>query len=76
MNIADIMRAVALVKQLDWQSSEGYSSARLRDLLLQSKPLHESAKRSVQDGPVAQSVEQRTENPCVGGSIPPRATNK
>ena len=26
------------------------------------------------DGPVAQSVEQRIENPCVGGSIPPRAT--
>jgi hypothetical protein len=26
-------------------------------------------------GPVAQSVEQRIENPCVGGSIPPRATN-
>lgn len=26
-------------------------------------------------GSVAQSVEQRTENPCVGGSIPPRATN-
>ena len=25
-------------------------------------------------GPVAQSVEQRIENPCVGGSIPPRAT--
>ena len=25
-------------------------------------------------GPVAQLVEQRTENPCVGGSIPPRAT--
>src|ERR1019366_2346174 len=25
-------------------------------------------------GLVAQSVEQRTENPCVGGSIPPRAT--
>ncbi len=25
-------------------------------------------------GSVAQSVEQRTENPCVGGSIPPRAT--
>ena len=24
---------------------------------------------------VAQSVEQRTENPCVGGSIPPRGTN-
>jgi hypothetical protein len=26
------------------------------------------------DGWVAQSVEQRTENPCVGGSIPPPAT--
>ena len=28
------------------------------------------------DGSVAQSVEQRTENPCVGGSIPPLATNQ
>ena len=27
-------------------------------------------------GLVAQSVEQRIENPCVGGSIPPRATKK
>lgn len=27
------------------------------------------------DGQVAQSVEQRIENPCVGGSIPPLATN-
>src|SRR2546423_212456 len=27
------------------------------------------------DGQVAQLVEQRTENPCVGGSIPPLATN-
>ncbi len=26
------------------------------------------------NGSVAQSVEQRTENPCVGGSIPSRAT--
>ena len=25
---------------------------------------------------VAQSVEQGTENPCVGGSIPPRGTNR
>ena len=25
-------------------------------------------------GEIAQSVEQRTENPCVGGSIPPLAT--
>ena len=27
-----------------------------------------------QVGEIAQSVEQRTENPCVGGSIPPLAT--
>src|ERR1700722_4740755 len=27
-----------------------------------------------QKGQVAQSVEQRTENPCVGGSIPPLTT--
>ena len=27
-------------------------------------------------GQIAQSVEQRTENPCVGGSIPPLATSK
>jgi hypothetical protein len=26
------------------------------------------------NGQVAQLVEQRTENPCVGGSIPPLAT--
>src|SRR5437899_2562138 len=29
-----------------------------------------------QDGQVAQLVEQRTENPCVGGSIPPLATTQ
>ena len=34
-------------------------------------PLHQ--KRV--NGAVAQLVEQRTENPCVGGSIPPRPTN-
>jgi hypothetical protein len=28
------------------------------------------------DGLVAQLVEQRIENPCVGGSIPPQATSK
>ena len=28
----------------------------------------------MKSGQVAQSVEQRTENPCVGGSIPPLAT--
>ena len=27
------------------------------------------------NGQIAQSVEQRTENPCVGGSIPPLATS-
>ena len=27
------------------------------------------------EGAVAQLVEQRTENPCVGGSIPPHTTN-
>jgi hypothetical protein len=31
---------------------------------------------SIDCGVVAQSVEQRTENPCVGGSIPPLATIK
>jgi hypothetical protein len=30
--------------------------------------------KHVASGSVAQLVEQRTENPCVGGSIPPRAT--
>ena len=33
-------------------------------------------KQYLVNGQVAQSVEQRTENPCVGGSIPPLATNK
>jgi hypothetical protein len=31
--------------------------------------------KHVANGSVAQLVEQRTENPCVGGSIPPRATS-
>jgi hypothetical protein len=30
----------------------------------------------IQGGAVAQLVEQRTENPCVGGSIPPHTTVK
>ena len=30
--------------------------------------------RHLNKGSVAQLVEQRTENPCVGGSIPSRAT--
>ena len=33
------------------------------------------AGKSNEFGLVAQLVEQRTENPCVGGSIPPQATN-
>jgi hypothetical protein len=32
--------------------------------------------KSMRDGAVAQLVEQRTENPCVGGSIPPHTTLK
>jgi hypothetical protein len=32
------------------------------------------AKASAAKGAVAQLVEQRTENPCVGGSIPPHTT--
>ena len=35
-----------------------------------------SAYSLQKNGLVAQLVEQRTENPCVGGSIPPLATNK
>ena len=38
--------------------------------------LHTETANDAHDGPVAQSVEQRIENPCVGGSIPPRATKK
>ena len=34
------------------------------------------AATAEKDGAVAQSVEQRTENPCVGGSIPPHTTKK
>ena len=31
-------------------------------------------RTKILDGAVAQLVEQRTENPCVGGSIPPHTT--
>ena len=31
---------------------------------------------TIKDGDVAQSVEQRTENPCVGGSIPSLTTSR
>jgi hypothetical protein len=33
------------------------------------------AERRAKNGQVAQLVEQRTENPCVGGSIPPLSTS-
>ena len=32
-------------------------------------------KKTEKDGAVAQSVEQRTENPCVAGSIPAHTTS-
>ena len=38
------------------------------------KRLYERALRATKCGQVAQLVEQRTENPRVGGSIPPLAT--
>jgi hypothetical protein len=41
-------------------------------LYLEKSPQRLSRKK----GQIAQLVEQRTENPCVGGSIPPLATNK
>ena len=37
---------------------------------------HPFVKEGESGGAVAQSVEQRTENPCVGGSIPPHTTKK
>jgi hypothetical protein len=40
-----------------------------------SNPIIFAAALAVkQNGAVAQLVEQRTENPCVGGSIPPHTT--
>ena len=46
-------------------------------LPLQCAPsFYPTRKGRAQNGLVAQSVEQRIENPCVGGSIPPRATNE
>ena len=37
-------------------------------------PLVRSQRTAIPNGQVAQLVEQRTENPRVGGSIPPLAT--
>ena len=40
----------------------------------QKKKLHLQSRKG--DGALAQSVEQRTENPCVAGSIPAGTTRK
>ena len=40
------------------------------------KGYHQTNFHGIFGGSVAQTVEQRTENPCVGGSIPSRATIK
>jgi hypothetical protein len=49
-------------------------------LELKKKKLHlHSQPKGItqkQNGAVAQSVEQRTENPCVAGSIPAHTTSK
>ena len=61
----------------------GFESRRLRHLtLMETVPVTAAVStgvggkvpKSFQYGSVAQSVEQRTENPRVGGSIPSRAT--
>ena len=43
-------------------------------LILPPQNFSDGLKRST--GAVAQLVEQRTENPCVGGSIPPHTTSE
>ena len=49
--------------ELGFKSKNGYICSPLKRIY--------SCRRK---GAVAQSVEQRTENPCVGGSIPPHTT--
>ncbi len=46
----------------------------LADLPCHPTCLDASSRLLGEHGSVAQLVEQRTENPCVGGSIPSRAT--
>ena len=49
-----------------------------QDIYLKSKTILQLAQFGYNFSPlhaqIAQSVEQRTENPCVGGSIPPLGT--
>ncbi len=47
-----------------------------RDLGDVAHPEVSGGRAKVQKGDVAQLVEQRTENPCVGGSIPSVTTKK
>jgi hypothetical protein len=51
-----------------------------KDLEDKKKKVHlhspTEGKCSKNDGAIAQSVEQRTENPCVAGSIPARTTEE
>ena len=62
----DILRHGEQVQVLRPASLREQVAARLRQAVaLYSRP----------DGQVAQLVEQRTENPRVGGSIPPQATS-
>ena len=49
-------------------------AAQLFSFIIRTLAKRGGALRRVPYGQVAQSVEQRTENPCVGGSIPPLAT--
>ena len=46
------------------------------DVIMEIQNFHSQILVLFKNGQVAQSVEQRTENPCVGGSIPPLATIK
>ncbi len=45
-------------------------------MVLQGKPCGRVSRCQMKYGSIAQSVEQRTENPRVPGSIPGRATKK
>ena len=62
-----------------WISRVDYSVralAELRPKRLRACPARTRLRIIAGLGSVAQSVEQRIENPRVGGSIPPRATSK
>src|SRR5258706_16449994 len=62
--IAETARPPAMAAPFCFLSKSGIGYGRDETVIILSFP-----------GLVAQLVEQRTENPCVGGSIPPQATN-